>query len=74
MNLVRPIVFFSAGFIAGAHRYHLEYYCPAVLNPLVVKPRRTEGPFDDDTDYDLIALKNDRYYKDLEAKMKAYPW
>ena len=73
MNLIRPVVFFSAGFMAGAHRYHLEYYCPAVLNPLVVvNPRRTMGPFDDDTDYDLITVKNDMYYKDLEKKMKAY--
>lgn len=75
MNIVKATFFFSVGFLAGAHKYHLEYYCPERLNPCVIKTRNYPV-YDEETEdnYMHVCLKNENYYKDLEEKMKAFAW
>ena len=67
--MARAILLFSTGFIAGAHKYHLEYYCPAFLNPRVTDYPDGYATCDERV---LISSKNALYYKNLEEKMEAY--
>lgn len=73
MNIVKAFLLFSTGFVVGAHKYHLEYYCPEILNPFVIKPSKYSYMESDYEDVIMaIYLKNERYYKVLEEKMKNY--
>lgn len=56
---------FWSGFLLGAHKYHLLYYLPVVLNPQL----RCVKPWDTYNTGEKVLAHRATYYKELQRKM-----